>query len=365
MSTTARVMLMVAMVGAAAGISLGQQGGGKQLKSWAPNAGVPAVQNSTSTTRVRVHEGSEVYEITLADGKVEALHNGEPIPADRLRLIDGSVEILDENGELIKSLPVVTQTTAVGALPAYPQEPPKVMIGITMTNDGEEDGVVIAHVVEGLPADKAGLQVEDRIIKVGDEKVEDEIHFRSILRNHKPGDAVKVTVIREGKESTFDVTLEAFDGGRLGSPMVTTPGEAGQMRFLEDLPLTGLLNRGGPDLETLMESVRKSLESTKNLSEEDREKLGDKIEHALESAMENHAREMGEGRQRWMSRIQPRDNVLTTKPGVEGQGMTFAMPGSDGADVSKKLDKLMKKLDALEKRLDELSEKLGKPDAGR
>lgn len=62
------------------------------------------------------------------------------------------------------------------------------------------DGVVITNIVVNGPADKAELDRGDIITHIDDEKVRD---FRETLNQismHKPGDKIKLAIIREGKK---------------------------------------------------------------------------------------------------------------------------------------------------------------------
>jgi S1-C subfamily serine protease len=69
--------------------------------------------------------------------------------------------------------------------------------------------VRFADVRPGSPAEKAGLKRGDVMISFGGAAIATIQDFTFQLRNRKPGDVVKVVVLREGKEVAADVTLEA------------------------------------------------------------------------------------------------------------------------------------------------------------
>jgi predicted metalloprotease with PDZ domain len=71
----------------------------------------------------------------------------------------------------------------------------------------DKDGVLVGGVSPGKPAEKAGLKTDDRLIKWNDVVLKDIQTFTAQLRAAKPGDVVKITYIRNGKEATTDVTL--------------------------------------------------------------------------------------------------------------------------------------------------------------
>lgn len=81
--------------------------------------------------------------------------------------------------------------------------------------DYSEDvkGLRLSGVREGSPAQKAGLRSGDVIIRFGDQKVENIYDYMDALNRYKPGDTVKVVVLRDGKEVELTLTLEARSEG--------------------------------------------------------------------------------------------------------------------------------------------------------
>jgi len=76
---------------------------------------------------------------------------------------------------------------------------------------GVSDGVLVAEVVEGGSA--AGILKEDDVITAIDsKKVHNFTDLQEALAKHRPGDKVKVTVVRQKKTQTFDVTLKNSKG---------------------------------------------------------------------------------------------------------------------------------------------------------
>ena len=70
-----------------------------------------------------------------------------------------------------------------------------------------DKGILIVGVVDGSGADIAGIEEEDIITKINGVEVNTMLKFREQLYYHKPGDKVKVTYERGGKENTVQVTL--------------------------------------------------------------------------------------------------------------------------------------------------------------
>jgi C-terminal processing protease CtpA/Prc len=68
-------------------------------------------------------------------------------------------------------------------------------------------GVRITGVRAASPAERAGLQAQDIIIRIGETDVTDLQTMTNALRQHKPGDVVEVRFLRNGAEQSATVTL--------------------------------------------------------------------------------------------------------------------------------------------------------------
>lgn len=71
-------------------------------------------------------------------------------------------------------------------------------------------GVLVADVVEGQPADKAGIESGDVIVAVNGEKSDGIEQFRKQVADFAPGSSVSVTIVRDGERMTKRVTLVTF-----------------------------------------------------------------------------------------------------------------------------------------------------------
>ena len=66
-------------------------------------------------------------------------------------------------------------------------------------------GVLVSEVVKGSPAEKAGIQPGDVVVKVGDKEVRTPSEMLFLVQSYKPGEKVKVTVDRRGKKVEADL----------------------------------------------------------------------------------------------------------------------------------------------------------------
>jgi hypothetical protein len=78
---------------------------------------------------------------------------------------------------------------------------------------GSEPGVPVGEVYEGTSAAEAGLKTGDRMIKWNDTPIDTVEAWMPLLSAHNPGDKVKITIIRDGREQVVECTLKARPQG--------------------------------------------------------------------------------------------------------------------------------------------------------
>lgn len=227
-----------------------------------------------TTFEMVTHEGDDKYEIVVRGEKVSATVNGMKV-ADDLVVRDGdTVRILDDDGAVIREFrigralgktgdlrvttgrfPGGTWAQAPGVMrfglgtdneelqQAIAAERPPVMLGVLLESASpvlqaqlgvSEFAIVLEEVMEGLPADKAGLEAYDIIVSVNGDAINGPAFLRDILMESKPGDELELVVLRGGKKIERTLELEAYDAGKLssGGPTVT-----GSITIDDDFPL--------------------------------------------------------------------------------------------------------------------------------
>jgi len=86
----------------------------------------------------------------------------------------------------------------------------KAMLGVTTDEVG--DGVKIQSITKQSAAEKSGLKEGDIITKVDDKKIETPDDLSDVIQDHKPGDKVTVTFIRDKKEQKVTAELGKWKG---------------------------------------------------------------------------------------------------------------------------------------------------------
>jgi serine protease Do len=169
---------------------------------------------------------------------------GKPTPAPRARVFrwrsdsDKERGEEEEHAEKVAFAGIVTQDLSEGLAEYF-----KV-----------KEGALISEVVKDSPADKAGLKAGDVIVKIGDEDIEDEGDVRSAIQDHKPGDQVAFVVMRDGSETTINVTLGEQDSSDLGELKIDL-GNLESLKALEALKNAPELNPSDDQLKDLEQKL--------------------------------------------------------------------------------------------------------------
>lgn len=245
-------------------------------------------------------EGLAEFEVTIdenLDSLVEALarHDmSEEATADILREIERSL---------------AGSRSPFGTFRFEPGEQPKSMIGILMSveSDDDQEVVVIEEVMEGMPAERAGLRAGDRIIEIESIGRADEQAVRRLTREREPGERVVLRILRGDEQLEKVIELAPYEG-RVSGLTYESEGAPGQRffsferdaamiaetqsatdRLREEIAkhraeierLTERLTEGaepGPIADQLREASRRLVENERRLSEQ---RLREEVEMGL------------------------------------------------------------------------------------
>lgn len=69
------------------------------------------------------------------------------------------------------------------------------------------EGIWVGGIVPGGPAEKAGMQVEDIIIRIEDQNIKTAADLQGVLKKYKPGDQIVIRVVRKGQAHDLNLTL--------------------------------------------------------------------------------------------------------------------------------------------------------------
>ncbi len=89
----------------------------------------------------------------------------------------------------------------------YKHKPNGAFLGVS-SRKAETGGATVLEVTKGSPAEKAGLKKGDVINKVNEDKIESPDNLYETVHQFKPGEKIKITFKREGKEQTTSAVLD-------------------------------------------------------------------------------------------------------------------------------------------------------------
>ncbi|MCK4352221.1 PDZ domain-containing protein [candidate division WOR-3 bacterium] len=101
-----------------------------------------------------------------------------------------------------------------GFLGVYLEE----LSGVTKAAIGVEYGVFVKGIVEGSPAESAGIKAGDVILAINDEKMEDKAGLSNFIKQ-RPGEEVEFTIFRQGKEIKLKAKFGEKEMPHLGDEM--------------------------------------------------------------------------------------------------------------------------------------------------
>ncbi|MEO6462036.1 MAG: PDZ domain-containing protein, partial [Candidatus Eisenbacteria bacterium] len=83
--------------------------------------------------------------------------------------------------------------------------------------DYHDDGVLVADVTAGSPADRIGVEEGDILVRIGDEDIDDVQDATEYVRSLAPGTRVAITVFRDGRSRSLGrATIADLDSRREG-----------------------------------------------------------------------------------------------------------------------------------------------------
>ena len=136
-------------------------------------------------------------------------------PTDRGFTVNpmGASKVVGLTSEMAKTLATVPQKpkfTSTDGKGGADRGYAKVRLGIQPAMGGHDGpGLKIEGVSAGTSASDAGLKAGDVILTWNEKPLNDAATLMERLRDHEPGDVVKLKVVRDGKEIMVDVTMKA------------------------------------------------------------------------------------------------------------------------------------------------------------
>lgn len=163
------------------------------------------------------HKPEDDFDLIDSEGAARLLNMFYGVISDIADMKDGPTFVSAEEMEAAKKAEEAAKPEDAPAAAegddARPMRP-RVSLGIMPGYGSSTDGLVVDSVVPNRAAQKAGLKDGDTIIQIADTQVKDIYGYMEALRERKPGDEVKVVVMRDGKKLEFKLTLDESPSAR-------------------------------------------------------------------------------------------------------------------------------------------------------
>jgi putative serine protease PepD len=171
---------------------------------------------SAKDRSLRTPDG-QVLDVIQTDAPINPGNSGGALADRRGRVIGINDSIRSESGGnegVGFAIPI--DTAAASAEHIVKGEPIRTgYLGVSLNTPAlGKAGALVDNVAQGSPAEQAGLEVGDLIVKIDDQQVQSSDDLAAQVRRLSPGQSAVVRVIRDGKEQTVTVKL----GQRPGSP---------------------------------------------------------------------------------------------------------------------------------------------------
>ena len=124
-------------------------------------------------------------------------------------------------------------------------------------------GLTIHGVTPDSPAAKAGLLKHDILICLNDQLLMEPRQLSKLVQAKKPGDRVKLTYLRKGKEAKTEVTLDEHTETSSGNVQVLDLGDMGGTLNINAADLLKGINLSDTNLNSMIEAALKAVEKPK------------------------------------------------------------------------------------------------------
>jgi PDZ domain-containing protein len=316
----------------------------------------------------------EKIEVLIENGEITVIRNGKKLPANAFKREGNHIAFLTKDGDEDQQFVVeLVDDDEVVDFTSTAKRPP-VMIGIRMGEPdealraqlglGDRQVIMIDDVLDGLPADKAGLRKYDIVVAIdGDDDGVTVSRLSDTLLHKKPGDELKFHVIRGGEKEVVRIKLRAYSAKDLGAET-----EEDEQIIFEQLGGGANAAEHEARLNEMTERLAQAGLAEEQI-EQLRQQLGEVMEQAMRGSRGLSGRVHTDGELRVGPQVAP-DGRLTLVPGPRGREMfELRVPGGRNIQVPESMRRrvevqrqgsgdMERRLEALERRMDEVSDRI-------
>lgn len=173
---------------------------------------------------------------TVTDGIISSINRNVVIDGESMNLIQTNAQVnpgnsggglFDANGNLIGivvakkidqevegigfAIPIDDSIEIINDIIEFGYYTNRPTIGVLLleipSGYTQDPGLYITEAVKGSPAEKAGIETDDKIVSVNDEYVYTYLELSKIINQFNVGDTITINVLRDNEELSFDVVL--------------------------------------------------------------------------------------------------------------------------------------------------------------
>ncbi len=168
-----------------------------------------------------IYEGyiEKLDDVIQTDAAINAGNSGGPLLNSAGQVIGINVAVASSAQNIGFAIPVNVVKSALEEFNKSGKFSAKAYLGVeyqmvskqsAILNDIPQ-GAYVVNIVPGSPAEKAGIEVDDIIVKIGNDKIVDQENGLSdIIKKYKPGDEVEVEIWRNSESSKIKATLSEY-----------------------------------------------------------------------------------------------------------------------------------------------------------
>jgi putative serine protease PepD len=155
---------------------------------------------------IRSPNGFTIENAVQTDAALNSGNSGGPVLDSQGRVVGVAAQIRSENGGNVGIGYAIPGDTAQRIARELIEDGSveHAYLGVSLPDDG---AATFESVVDGSPADRAGLQPQDEVTAVDGKSITTGDELRDAIDAKKPGDKITLTIERDGNERTVQVTL--------------------------------------------------------------------------------------------------------------------------------------------------------------
>ena len=159
---------------------------------------------------IQAPNGFPIANAVQTDAAINPGNSGGPLLDGNGRVIGVNSQIKTDNGGDNSGVGFAVPVSSIKQVVPQIQSGGKVVrayLGVSNSDSPDHSGAVVQDVVPNGPAEKSGLQPGDKVTAINDKPVLSSDDVSAAVNNLKPGQQVKLSVVRGGDHRTLNVEL--------------------------------------------------------------------------------------------------------------------------------------------------------------